>query len=452
MKPFLSLAHLVACLLATAAPAKNSQVVKVVLGEDGKPVPKAQLRLWEVPSPGWGKKFKHVFADEAGRCEIAPKAGGTVYVEAHEPGLIGRGVTAGPKVDPLSDPLEIKLWLGTKVTGRILEPDGTPAANAQFSAGVYLHNKEWKKRFGLSLAWMSFDHGQWPNWSTTVLTDPAGRFHVTVPPRKARSWIRLGTSSLGFSSHMDVALAKAQSKPLAARFAPFEKDFQSNQNEGGKVDVGDISLERGIILHGKVLDGEGQPMEGTTLITSGRHGPYAGRRTISNERGEYRFFPHAPGQVTISVDARYRDDAGKVLSRDVRGIFAKTPVTLSNLLPDLNVTLQARQFVTLKFDIVDRRRPSSDRISYYNYLPVTGHMKVNGKLQYWKGETQRKGPILIVKVPVGLQNAKLVLPGDKFATISYADETGLKGKGRLELPNLDPKLKRTIYCDLPSAK
>ena len=307
---------------------------------------------------------------------------------------------------------------------------------------------KWKKRFGLSLTWMSWDYGQWPNWRTMAMTDKDGRFRCTVPPREARGWIRVGSSTLSFAALPDVAMAKAARKPIAARFAPFEHDFESKE-EGNGVNVGDIRLELGVVLYGKVLDAAGKPMAGITLMTSGKHGPYAGRRTISNERGEYRFFPQAPGGMNISVDARHRDEKGEVISRDVRAIYAKTPVTLTNLIPEHEVIVQAGKFKTLEFKFVDRRNPPAERISYYNHLPVTGHVEVNGKLQYWRGETQRKGDVLFVKIPVNLQKAKLGLPGDKFASISYEDALGLNGKGRIDLPNLDPKLTRTIYADPP---
>jgi hypothetical protein len=450
MKTFLSLAHCVTCLSAAAA---DSHVVRVVQGATGKMMPNAQLRSCELPSPGWGKRFKSVVADGRGWAEIAVKPGGSVYVEAVEPGWVGRPVLVGKDAtnsSNSSNPIEIKLWPGTKVTGRILEPNGEPAANAQITAGVYFLNGGWKKRFGIDLAWMSWDHGDWPNWQTVVTTGTNGRFQVTVPPREARSWIRLGTTTLSFGSSNDVGMPQ-DSKRLAARFAPFEHDFEPANHPIDGVDVGDIQLERGVVLEGKVVDSKGEPMPNVHLLTSGRHGPYGGRRTITNERGEYRFLPHAPGDVTISVDARHRDENGKVKSRDVRAIFSKLPVTLSEDSPDLNVLLQAREYVTLKFNWVDRRQPPIERISHYNHMPITGHVEVKGKLQYWRGGSQRNGSILFLKVPVGLQNAKLVLPNDKYVTISYEDETGLTGKGRMELPNLDPKLIRTIYGDPPRA-
>ena len=68
-------------------------------------------------SPGSGKKYRHVVTDAKGRVEISIPSGGTVYVEAVEPGLFGRFAVLGKGGLKTAGAVEMKLWLGTKVTG-----------------------------------------------------------------------------------------------------------------------------------------------------------------------------------------------------------------------------------------------------------------------------------------------------------------------------------------------
>lgn len=443
--------------------------VRVVNGKDGEPIPNAKLRLrHSTPSTVMSRHDLRTL-DKNGEARIEVKIGNTATAEVIADGLVGSLALMGrlPGVDgsiveaPIgTNAITMKVWPGTTVSGRLVRPDSTPARNADVTLGVYVTSGTWRGRLGMGTNRIrhSWDRGQWANWRTFVRTDELGRFTATVPPAKARNWVRIGTTSLSFVRLFDAQLEKQFPKPLTAEFAPFELEYGHDLEADGRLDVGEIRLDRGVILQGKVVDAEGKPMPNLPLMTSGKHGPHAGRETLSDEHGNFRFMPHAPGAISLSVDARLRDEKGKIISRDVRAVFGKMPLTLStNLGGTKDIVVQAEDMVTLEFDWIDRRDPPSDRISYYGEFKVGGNLPgPPGVPIYWNGATQKttRGgkDIMFIKVPKRLMHARLQLATDKFVTARYEDESGLKGTGRIELPDLDPGKHRTIYADPPKGK
>jgi hypothetical protein len=132
--------------------------------------------------------------------------------------------------------LPISLWRGTLVTGRLVRPDGSAAPNTPLKVGVYINNQLWKKRLRMDQTFYSWDHGEWPNWLRTVVTDREGRFEATVPPPDARSWVRVGTGSLGFSAINDTELPSKASSSVVSELAPFERDFSLDLEPGGHLE------------------------------------------------------------------------------------------------------------------------------------------------------------------------------------------------------------------------
>lgn len=447
----------------------RSILVRVVHGKTGELVPNARLRLRRSTPTTVMSRNELLSLDEDGEARVEIKMGNTATAEVIADGSVGPLAMMGrlPGEDgaiaeaPLgTNAITMKVWPGTFVTGRLVRPDSTPARNADVTLGVYVTSGTWRGRLGMGTNRIrhSWDRGQWANWRTFVRTDELGRFTATVPPAKARNWVRIGTTSLSFVRLFDAQLEKQFPKPLAAEFAPFELEYGHDLEADGRLDVGEIRLDRGVILQGKVVDAHGKPMPNLPLMTSGKHGPYAGRETLSDEHGNFRFMPHAPGAISLSVDARLRDGKGKVISRDVRAVFGKMPLTLStNLGRTKDIVVQAEDMVTLEFDWIDRRDPPSDRISYYGEFKVGGNLPgPPGVPIYWNGATQkttRDGKdIIFIKVPKRLMHARLQLATDKFVTARYEDESGLKGTGRIELPDLDPGKHRIIYADPPKPK
>ena len=122
-----------------------------------------------------------------------------------------------------------ELALGRLLTGKIVKPDEIPYGPPQ-NASIYLSG----------LSDHSVDHKPW--YSIPVKCKPDGSFQCYVP--------RSGQLSY-------VASAKNYA-PMQGRFdAP--ADFTADQN------VGDIALQRGSILFGKVLDENNKPLVGAVV-------------------------------------------------------------------------------------------------------------------------------------------------------------------------------------------
>jgi hypothetical protein len=373
----------------------------------------------------------------------------------------------GTAPDP-EKPREIRLWPGDIVTGRLLYPDGSPAAGVQLNVGVYINNTEWKKRLGMDLTFYSFDHGEWPNWTRSIVTSDDGSFFTTVPPADARWWVRVGTTGLGFNPVGPKDFETERLRHAISTCVPFEANigyqdigFGYERIEDGPAkpvegisNFGTLQLKSGIRVRGRVVDSAGNGLEGVHLLTKGAHGPYSGRSAWSGEDGRFEFLPAEEGWLTIHPDARLRDPEGKVISRDVQAVFIdqRYPVVSEAV----EVIVQAVPHVELEFEWIDRRAEKSDRVSYYGDFKVVGRYPLQGdETAYWRGETQlieRDGrKFLVVKTPRKLMNPTLVLSRDQVVTASYEDETGkTSGPGRVELGDITKPIRRVIYGDEPS--
>jgi hypothetical protein len=446
------------------AKASQSQSWPAILvdGQTKQPLPGVKVEA-EGSKPGESEWQRMEFTtDRAGRIEVTLPRGKATGVAVLSPGwwtggfyLVGdlssfTSDDGKPIVSDPAKPVTITLWKGTVVTGRLLRPDGTPSAKTYLHAGVYIHNEEWKKRLGMELTWNSWDHGEWPNWSCGATTGDDGLFSVTVPPSDARSWIRLGTAQGGFGT-IDTVKPQADGKlPAIAEFAPFELNVPWSKHN--KLNL-TLRLKAGVKLRGRVLDADGKPLAGIRLLTSGEHGPYAGRSTESTANGNFEFQPMNPGTITLSPEARLRDEKGEVNSRDVAAVFVNQEVTILDKTDSMELTVQALPHVTLEFDWVDRRAKKGP-VAYYGEFDVTGRVpRAAGDPTWWRGETEKATKngreVLFVKVPKNLTEATLALPADQVVTASYEDDHTHAGPGNIALGDITDGRRRFIYGDEP---
>ncbi len=409
-------------------------------------------------------------SDSAGKVEIPIAAGEATIVNVREPGwwtgdlpLVGEfdwdqdGKIDGPK---RTDDHVITLWRGTEVKGKLLTPAGKPAAGVALNAGVYINNEIWLERMGRETGvYNSWDHGDWPNWETSRKTEKDGTFSITVPPHDARTWVRVGTGGLGFHAIDTEAIARKHNDHALVRYAPFEVEVNgwthNKQVEElqGVLDLGTLQLEEGIVLKGRVLDADGQPLSNVHLNTSSRHGPYAGRKTVSQTDGSFEFSPMKPGTFTLSPDARLRDEHGEVNSRDVQAVFIPHEVTLSETAEVVELTVQAIPHVNLEFEWVDRRAKKGP-VSYYGEFALVGFVpRAGSKPVWWRGATEkisRDGQeLLAVKVPRDVTDVSLYLPADQRVTASYKDDNLESGPGHIKLGDVTKPMRRVIYGDEP---
>jgi beta-lactamase regulating signal transducer with metallopeptidase domain len=363
----------------------------------------------------------------------------------------------------------MRLWPGTELTGRLLWPDGTPAASVPLNVGVYINNTQWKEKLGMDLNFYSFDHGDWPNWQIRVVTDANGHFRTTVPPADARWWVRVGTTSLSFFAGNTFGQSVEINRRLAG-CVPMEYQVGgmvrgsipriADAVEDGQqmLSLGDLRLETGVVVQGRVLDAEGRGLAGVHLTSTGPHGPHSGRSATSGDEGRFELAAMSPGWLTVHPDARLRDVQGNVISRDVQAVFTDASYQIPDGDSPHQITIQAVPQIELPFDWVDRRDDTSQPVAYYGAFTVRGFcLDSRGEpTVHWSGETERVErdgkSVLIVKVPRELRKAELVLPADRVVTASYADATGrTSGPGVVELGELGEFVQRTIFGDEPRA-
>jgi hypothetical protein len=335
---------------------------------------------------------------------------------------------------------------------------------------VYISQQAWKEKLGMDLTWYSFDHGDWPNWTRTIVTDDEGKFRVTVPPKDARLWFRIGTTQLGFSPQTGAGEDEAVSQRLA-KCIPLEIQYGGNsrsneqivhdiaENEDMFLHAGDLQLETGVIVRGQVVDAEGKGLSNVHLTSTGPHGPHSGRSATSGEDGKFEFPAMAAGNLTVHPDARLRDvtkPIPEVISRDVQAVFVDQSFTIPSVLLPHEITVRAVPHTEVAFEWVDRRADKTQPIAYYGTFQVRGYMPdENGKpATYWASETERVErngkPWLTVKIPTQLLKPELMLVADSKVTASYSDSTGVtSGPGIVELGDITVKKTRTIFGDEP---
>ncbi len=135
-------------------------------------------------------------------------------------------------------PPAIRCWRGSRFLGRVQQADGKPASKAQLNIGARIINTTWMNRMGIDhKVWMSWDHGQWPNWMTTVTTDDQGRFEVRVPPGDAISYIRVGSATLSFSAINDTVTRNNSPNSALLDHVPFMVELNREVESEGTFDA-----------------------------------------------------------------------------------------------------------------------------------------------------------------------------------------------------------------------
>jgi len=168
------------------------------------------------------------------------------------------------------------------VTGRIVDRAGNGLALAQVAAFVRENDLPFRTRRDLQ---------------RHEAADAEGRFRfVGLPPGP----------DLGLEvSHED--------------FAPTVRET-FRVRAGTDLDLGDIVLEPGLVLHGTVSEPDGRPLPGATVTVSdvtallGRPDAAAARSATADEQGQYAFEHLAPRQYALEASAPGHGAVGMVLS------------------------------------------------------------------------------------------------------------------------------------------
>jgi beta-lactamase regulating signal transducer with metallopeptidase domain/biopolymer transport protein ExbD len=436
--------------------------VVVIDGQTGKPFPNFAFRAY----PRSGETT--LTSDAEGKIEVVLGQGKGTTLDPRMPGwsmqqmlVVGNfeptpnAFLANPaKPDP-AKPIRAVVWPGTIVSGRLLEPDGKPVPHAMLEIGAYLNSQQWKERLGISLDWVSYDHGDWSNWSTGVRTAADGSFCTTVPPAEARAWLRVGygNDSVNYGEIKSTA-------EVIAKYAPLDLEIKSGEEPVGakagekakKISFGDIKLQPGVVLRGQVRDVNGEPLHEVELFIKNDSKTFKGVRTMTDAGGSFAFRALLPGTYTLAPDARFRKN-GEVNSRDVRAVFVEQTIELPANQSTVALTVQAVPHETLDFEWVDRRAKKGP-VSSYGGFYVSGKITLPGRVEaVWQSAVelvQRDGrDVLTVKVPKGLEHFLINLSADAKVTASYDDGETKAGPGTLELADWTTAKRRTIFGDEP---
>lgn len=308
---------------ATANVPIRTWTVAFVDSETDKPLMGIQIDAQVAIPEESEKHFEILVTNEDGQIKIPLRQGDATFLNVRGPGwcygkglpIVGEWLKEGNDGIHLQDPrktITLKLHRGTDVKGRLLNPDGSPAAGVSFRAAANCSHEPWiNTEFKMNSSYSTEYFADWQGRTTTAVD---GSFNITVPPKFARNWLHLGTTGGDFQA-IDTELLEQSSKnhPLV-RYAPLEIDVNHENRHAfdesnNVIDLGDIRFSHGIVLRGRVIDGDDKPLAGVRLLTSSAHGPIAGRKTTSRTDGTFEFLPMNPGSFRLR--AELHDSAGR---------------------------------------------------------------------------------------------------------------------------------------------
>jgi hypothetical protein len=244
---------------------RTGTVSGTIVDRDGNPVAAARVRMYApYPQAAGAKKFAESLSDEHGRFKLGPieavyrnRPDLLVEAEGFAPlSTLGGEISVYP--DREVDLGKLVLDRGRVFTGRVLDVDGKPRANATVSTGCV------RNYLGHTVANILPER--------TVTTDTDGRFQTTSIPA-------------GFLS----LTVRVPERRLAHLRRPVRPD--------GAEDLGEIRLENDVPVMGMVKDEDGKPLAGVTI------GGTVGHDAVTDNQGKFTlrgFEPNPKFQLNVS--------------------------------------------------------------------------------------------------------------------------------------------------------
>jgi beta-lactamase regulating signal transducer with metallopeptidase domain/protocatechuate 3,4-dioxygenase beta subunit len=222
--------------------------LRVVAAETGKPVPKAEVRVWMGLR---GEDFRTT--DDEGRLELIYATGTddlSFGVDAWGDGFAQQRHNWGrdPKI-PVPDQATIKLQPGESLGGSVQDEEGRPIAGA----AVYLWSHNYKKKDPTELL-----------YDLRAITGPDGRWHTGGAPQTTGDLLGIYITHPDFLSDREYVAGR-------------EKPPIDLLRAGKAVSV----MKKGVPIEGSVLDEGGKPVEGALVISTQNPG------TLFNSASEF---------------------------------------------------------------------------------------------------------------------------------------------------------------------
>jgi beta-lactamase regulating signal transducer with metallopeptidase domain len=284
----------------------------------------------------------------------------------------------------------LQLPAGAVVSGRVLDPDGEPAAGIMVGAGTLVNGRDGGPLFLTSRS----------------QTDRRGRFQIVVPEQ--------GNARLNIMP------------PHAIRF---ERELGTKRG-----DLGDLRLLPGTPVVGRVVDVAGQPVAhvavGLDDYSVGFFLPQAKRQTITDAEGRFALPPMPPGTYEVAPIADLAITAGEtrpeqlpepyrhlastamdlLVEKPLPGAFPKQRVTLKEGADAVEVELKAVPHARLTARTIDGdSRPAPAWAQY----PIRGRL---GGEAWWSAFHRVPGEPsnLTAIVPIGLEEIHVENFGDNI--------------------------------------
>jgi len=295
---------------------------------------------------------------------------------------------------------EIRLWPGEPIEGTIVSPQGEPLKDVEVS--MYAESDQ-----ATGFPGGSFDK---------TATDDRGRFRLVPPtPGDGVLWIK-----------------SDQYSPQAHRIGDRRGDW------------GELKLQLGSKVYGRVRDVDGNPVSGVRIEARRRgDGEEAdeylkenavanqiGRRTVTNEAGEYELESLPAGDYSIRIEAN--SDEGDYDPKPLEDVFLQQSVTIKDQEPkELNI--QAIPHVVLEGSYLD----SNDQPRSGHEVTLFG--RLDGEVYFTQSSSPGKDGKFGIRIPHGLRESRLDLITNEHSALKWRmsrDQPLQRGR-RVELGTIE---------------
>jgi RNA polymerase sigma factor (sigma-70 family) len=261
-----------------AGASTNQLVLTIVAADVAKPVPDVQLDYW-LWEGGEVAHKKPLRADRFGVCEVPVPDGTTeLLLVSRSEGFADTRLEWRPdRGEKIPAAYTLRVARSVPISGKVVDPDGEPVANAKVFFGNHLPDPALETRP------QSDDFG-WP-YSTTATTDSQGRWRINRIGKEAFPTIRGGASHQEYvdSEYIFMSRTPGAEKQLLAGTQIFK-------------------LGRAVLVRGSVVDPEGQPVADAHVLV-GYQNVSGTRETKTRPDGSFSVGGCRPGENVLTAEA-----------------------------------------------------------------------------------------------------------------------------------------------------